>query len=361
MSAEALSKKQTTIIALVLVLIAAALVIQSGILSPKPEVVKPVIRVGYLMSDLHHLAYFVAKNQTAGRGRSFFEAHGVNVTDAVAGGYANGGVEMDAFAGGQVDRGYLGSAPAITKHLNAGVNTSIIAQVNEIGSGLVVAKDINRLSDLKGKTVAVPSRSSVQYFLLLKLAESEGVDIKDIAVIEMTPLANMKIKMEKGEISGFVAWEPFVSDAVISGVGKLLASSNDIWPHHVCCVLVVSNSFAADHRDLVVNFLRAHMEATEWINNAKSNQNSTEYRLLIDIAVHFTGRSPEVIESALKLIDYKFEMDQTFMNSFKAFAEKLIQYNIVPLEKLNERGYGDIDSFVTKYLNSRFLEEAKQK
>jgi len=356
-----LSKKQTTLIAVALVLIAAALAIQSGILSPKPEVVKPVVRVGYLMSDLHHLAYFVAKNQTAGGGRSFFEEYGVNVTDAAAGGYAQGGAEMDAFAGGQVDIGYLGSPPAITKHLNAGVNTSIIAQVNEIGSGLVVAEDINRFSDLKGKTVAVPSRSSIQYFLLLMLAEREGVEIKDITVIEVTPLANMKIKMETGEISGFIAWEPFVSDSVISGVGKLLASSNDIWPHHVCCVLAVSNSFAADHRDLVINFLRAHMKATDWINNAKSTPNSTEYNLLIDIAVHFTGRSPEVVENALKLIDYKFQIDQTFMSSFKAFTEKLIQYNIVPLEKLSQRGYGDIDSFVSKYVNKTFLEEAKRK
>jgi len=356
-----LSKKQTTIIALVLVLMAAALVIQSGVLSPRPEVVKPVVRVGYLMSDLHHLAYFVAKNQAAGGGRSFFEEYGVNVTDAAAGGYTQGGAEMDAFAGGQVDIGYLGSPPAITKHLNAGVNTSIIAQVNEIGSGLVVAEDINRFSELKGKTVAVPSRSSIQYFLLLKLAELEGVEIKDITVIEVTPLTNMKIKMERGEISGFVAWEPFVSEAVISGVGKLLASSNDIWPHHVCCVLVVSNSFAADHRDLVVKFLRAHMKATDWINNAKSKPNSTEYGLLIDIAVRFTGRSTEVVENALNFIDYKFEIDQTFISSFKAFTEKLIQYKIVPLEKLNQRGYGDIDSFVSKYVNKTFLEEAERK
>ena len=361
MSADALSRKQIAIITLVLFLIAAALVIQSGILSPKREVVKPVVRVGYLTSDLHHLAYFVAKNQTAGGGRSFFEEYGVNVTDAAAGGYAHGGAEMDAFAGGQVDIGYLGSPPAITKHLNAGVNTSIIAQVNEIGSGLVVARDIGRFSDLKGKTVAVPSHSSIQYFLLLALAEREGVEIKDIDVIDVSPLVNMKIKMEKGEVSGFVAWEPFVSDAVISGVGKLLASSNDIWPHHICCVLVVSNSFAAEHRDLVVKFLRAHIEATDWINNAKSKINSTEYGLLTDIAVHFTGRSPEVIESALKLIDYKFEIDQTFTSSFKAFTEKLIQYGIVPLEKLNQRGYGDVDSFVSKYVDKTFLEEAKRK
>lgn len=361
MSAEVLSKKQATLITLILVLVAAVFIVQSGILSPKPEAVKPVVRVGYLTSDLHHLAYFVAKNQSVGGGMSFFEEYGLNVTDAAAGGYAHGGAEMDAFAGGQVDIGYLGSPPAITKHLNAGVNTSIIAQVNEIGSGLVVSKDINRFLDLKGKTVAVPSHSSIQYFLLLMLAEREGVEIKDIQVIDVTPLANMKIKMEKGEISGFVAWEPFVSDAVISNIGKLLASSNDIWPHHICCVLVVSNSFAADHGDLVVKFLRAHMKATDWINNAKSKPNSNEYALLIDIAVHFTGRSREVVENALKLIDYKYEIDQTFISSFRVFTEKLIQYKIVPVKKLNQRGYGDIDSFISKYVNKAFLEEAKRK
>ncbi len=355
-----MSEKQRIIITLVLLLIAVAIVIQSGILSPKPEASAQAVRVGYLTSDLHHLAYFVAKDRTVGAGRSFFEEYGVNVTDAAAGGYAHGGAEMDAFAGGQVDIGYLGSPPAITKHLNAGVNTSIIAQVNEVGSGLVVAKDINQFSDLKGKTVAVPSRSSIQYFLLLRLAEREGVEIKDIQVVDVAPLGNMKIKLEKGDISGFVAWEPFVSEAIVSGVGKLLASSNDIWPHHVCCVLAVRNSFAADNPNSVVKFLRAHMKATDWINDAKSKPNSKEYALLVDIAVRFTGRSLEVVEQALKQIDYKFEIDENFMSSFEAFTEKLIQYNVVPIENLDQRGYRDIDSFVSTYVNKTFLEDAER-
>lgn len=142
------------------------------------------IRLGYLLGDLHQMAQAVAKNTTAwGTGKSMYQKYGLNVVDAVGAPFSAGGAEMTAFAAGLVDFGYLGAPPAIQRHLNEGVGTTIIAQANTEGSGIVVkaGAGIEELKDLVNKTVAVPgppAESSIQ-FLLLKIAlEREGLVLK---------------------------------------------------------------------------------------------------------------------------------------------------------------------------------------
>jgi len=327
-----------------------------------PSVNRPhsaTVRVGYLTADLHHIAYFVAKNKTVGGGQSFFEKYGVNVTDAVPGGYASGGVEMDAFAAGEVDIGFMGAPPAIIKHLNVGVNTTILAQVNDIGSALIVKNSINNSSQLKDKTIGVPSRSSIQYFLLLNYLEKNQMSITDIKIDEPLSGVRMEEKLQTDAIQGFVAWEPFPSDAVFKGIGKVLANSSDIWPHHLDCVIVADKTFIARYPSTVVNFLKAHVEATNWINNAKLNTSSAEYELLVDIGVQFTARSAPVIKEALNQIDYKYSINLAFLSTFIEYTGKLTDYGIVPLENLQKRGYSDKYDFAEKYIDESYLNQAE--
>lgn len=139
------------------------------------------IRLGYLMGDLHQLAKVVAENKSVlGGTKSLFEKYGLKVANATGAPFANGGTEMVAFAAGNVDMGYLGAPPALLQHLNAGVDTTVIAQANSEGSGLVVkaGSGIHELKDLVNKTVATPGESSIQ-FLLLKIAlEREGLKLE---------------------------------------------------------------------------------------------------------------------------------------------------------------------------------------
>lgn len=347
----------TTIIIILSSLLAVSLM---GGFSPSqpPEPELQTVRVGYLTGDIHQLSYFVAKNQSVGSGTSFFEKYKLNVTDAAEGGYSSGGTEMDAFAAGQVDIGFVGASPAITKRLNSLADTLVIAQANEIGSALVVAPNISSFTDLIGKTVAAPSRSSIQYFLLRSLAEQENVSIGDINVVEMG-VGNMKLALSSGQISAFIAWEPFPSDAVLSGVGKILFTSNEILPDHLCCVVVVNREFALANPETVINFLRAHIEATKWINQTMNKPDSQEYQLLINISTQFTGRNATIVETAFRNMIYKFDIDQTFRDSFTSYSDKLIQFGIVNPSKIQAAGYKDLNDFVNRYLEDGYLRIAK--
>lgn len=326
--------------------------------APAPEPVSPqVVRVGYLLADLHHIAYAVANDPEAGGGTSFYEQYGVITEDAMGAPYANGGVEMDHFASGDVQIGLLGAPPAITKHLNAGVGTNVVAQVNAIGSALIVAPEIEAPEDLLGQTVAVPGHAAIQFFLLLNFAQQQGLDISEITVIDMPP-PDMRVKLEAGEIAGFVAWEPWTADAVSTGAGKVMATSDEIWPDHLDCVVAVDQAFAEANPELVNRFLQAHIAATRWIVQALADPGSEDYEHLMDLAVAFTQRPRDVVELAFTNINFRTDLDEGFDESFKEYTEKLIEFGLIPAEKLTERGYSSVDDFVGKYVHPEYLEAA---
>jgi NitT/TauT family transport system substrate-binding protein len=169
----------------------------------------------------------------------------------------------------------------------------------------------------------------------------------------------MGAALEKGTIAGYIAWEPFVSDAVVNGTGKVIATSADIWPNHPCCVVVVDRKFAEKNPDVVQRFLLAHGVATQWINNALARADSPEYKLLVDLGTKFTGRDAAVISTAFKNIDYQAGIDTSFQQSFVQFTEKLLELNVVAPDKLKERGYQSVDDFAAACIQPAFREESK--
>jgi len=313
------------------------------------------VRVGYLLGDLHHIAYVVGQDAEAGGGTSFDDQYGVRVEDAAGAPYANGGVEMDHFAAGDVDLGMLGAPPAITKHLNASVDIRVIAQVNALGSALVVGPGIQAPEDLRGKTVAVPGHAAIQFFLFLIFAQQHSLDIADINVVDMPP-PDMRVKLEAGEIAGFLAWEPWPADAVSSGAGKVMATSSEIWPDHLDCVVAVDGAFASAQPDTVRRFLQAHIAATRWIQEALAQPDSEQYAHLIDLGAAFTQRPPAVVEAAFSNITFRSALDSGFNDSIRAYTEKLIEFGLIPPEKLTERGYSSVDDFVAQYVDPSFLQ-----
>ncbi len=348
------------IVALMVVSLLLVSVVPGCTEEPKPK--HGVVRVGYLTADLHQLAYAVARNASAGGGKSMFSNAGIKVEDAFSGGLANGGLVMDRFAEGTVDIGYLGAAPAISKHLNVGTNVKVIAQANELGSALVVKNAINSPSDLKGKTLGTPGHSTIQYFLLKTYLEShglkEGSGADDVQIIDLA-VGLLKAKLDSGDIVGFVAWEPFCADAISGGTCKVLVRSSDIWADHLCCLVAVEGKYAKAHSDDVIKFLNAHVKATKWMNAALADNTSLNYTLLVKIAMDFTGKSEQVVKESLANIRYKYAIDQGLKDSFKNYTNKLIEMNLTYNSLLSQRGYSNVGDFANKYIDATYLAKAE--
>ncbi len=320
------------------------------------------IRVAYLQGDIHQVAYFVANSVSAGGGESFFEQYDVKVENAKGAPYPSGGEVMTAFAAGDVDIGYLGSPPAIIAHVNAEVPTKVIGQVNSLGSAIVVKDDIVSASDLVGKTLATPGPSTIQQFMLLTYLEDNGLvvgDGPDEVQVTTVGVTLMKASMEANEIQGFIAWQPFPADAVDSGVGHVLADSTDIWPGHICCVVGTMEKFVKDHPDEVTDYLRAHIAATKWMQQAMADKESDEYDLLVQISVDFTGRNENVVKEALDGMDYGYALTGAWKTSFTEYTDKLIDQGTLTQEAMDNMGYATAQELTDEYVDDKYIKDAE--
>lgn len=249
----------------------------------------PVVRLGYLQADLHQLPAMVALEQ------GFFAQAGVDVK--VAGVFASGPEEMSAFAGGSLEVGYVGLAPVVTAAAHGTADVVILALANSEGSALVLSRgsSVTKGGDLAGKTIAVPGLGNVQDVLLRKVLDQAGLRPQDVTTLVIKP-PEMVSALRNKQIDGFVAWEPFPTQAVEQGVGWVYMSSHDIWPDHPCCVVAVSRRFYQEHPDTAGKILQAHVRAINWIKDHPDQA--------ISIARKYTGLPETVIAAAMKNIKY---------------------------------------------------------
>ncbi len=142
------------------------------------------VRVGYLGGDLHQAARLVCVNEDVGMGlygndTTIFEAFGIDYVASDGSPYASGGEEMDGFALGNIDIGYLGSPPAILKHINLDIGIHVISQVNSEGSAIFLAEDVDDPStDFEGMIFATPGPASIQHMMFMDHMEDLGYTVK---------------------------------------------------------------------------------------------------------------------------------------------------------------------------------------
>jgi len=266
------------------------------------------IRLGYLQNDLHHLPVFIALE------KGFFKQEGLDVE--VSGIFRAGPEEMSAFSAHELDIGYVGQAPATAAILNGVVDVKFISQVNLEGSAIVVRKNeqYKGLSDMSGKTVAIPGHATMQDFLLRKAVKKAGLSIDQIKLIVLKP-PEMIQALKHGHIDAFIAWEPYPSQALQKGAGRVLVSSKEIWPDHPCCVLVADNGFCINNPKAVDKILEIHRRACEFINNNKKEA--------IVIGTKYTGMDQMTILTAISNIKYSVEIDRHKSLEFVNYLREL--------------------------------------
>ncbi|MFX1465150.1 MAG: ABC transporter substrate-binding protein [Promethearchaeota archaeon] len=291
------------------------------------------IKIGYLRGDLHQLSFFVASE------RELYKEEGLDIAPSF---FSNGVEEMDAFTSGSIDIGYLGIAPAILKRINAETNIKIIAAVNYDGSAIIapVYSSLYSISDLKGKTIAIPGYGTVQNILLNMALEQSGININEVNMTQIGPW-NMQVTLEHRDVDAFIAWEPYPAKAVEEGSGKYLVKSSEIWKNHPCCVLAVQEDFLRDHRDIVEKIVKIHINATNWIKANPSEAAS--------IGAQWTGVDQEVVVLAMKNIEYNYYPDK---KSMKIYLEKLIQYGYVDSTQVE-----DVDLFMDSFIDTSIIEQ----
>jgi NitT/TauT family transport system substrate-binding protein len=180
---------------------------------------------------------------------------------------------IEALFAGALDMTYIGPNPAISGYVRSnGEALRIVAGATSGGASLVVRNDsgIQKPEDFHGKKVASPQMGNTQDVALRAWLLAHGMKSTDKGGdVQVIPLANpdqLTLFMKK-ELDAAWAPEPWATRLIREGNGRLFLDERSLWPdgQFVTAHLIVRTQFLKDHPDLVKDWIRAHVELTDWI------------------------------------------------------------------------------------------------
>jgi NitT/TauT family transport system substrate-binding protein len=226
-----------------------------------------ILRVGYFPNITHAQAL-------VGRANGQFEKSlGANVQIEWKA-FNAGPSAIEALFANAIDLTYVGPNPTVAGYFRSqGAAVRVIAGAASGGASLVVRKDagIQSASDFHGKKVATPQLGNTQDVALRSWMRANGLKSRekggDVQVIPISNPDQLTLFL-KGQIDAAWAPEPWAARLVHEGGGRIFLDERDLWPDHqfVITNIIVSPRFLKEHPDVVKNFLRTHVELTEWIN-----------------------------------------------------------------------------------------------
>jgi NitT/TauT family transport system substrate-binding protein len=200
--------------------------------------------------------------------------------------------------------------------------------------------ELSKVEDLRGKTIAIPSRFSTHNILIQKYLSEHNIAVSDVKFIDMAP-PEMVNALSTGKIEAFIVAEPFGGQAELQKVGKVLVLSKDIWHDHICCVLNMQESVLAQYPESVEELVGSLAKAANFID-----QNPNEAAKL---SVKYLGQKPEVIEHVLTQPKGRITFNNLIpqLKDFNETQEYLLKFGIAK---------ESID--IAQYIDDRFAKKA---
>lgn len=174
----------------------------------------------------------------------------------------------------QVGGGVVGAG--LFNAIGRGINIKIVGDKGNLDAGngfegIVVRKQladtIKGPADLKGKMYAMASLDITPEVTLDTYLRQAGLTIKDVNIVPLG-FADMQNALETGKIDAAGPIEPWLTRILDSGVAKLLVRSDAITPGQQQSVLLFSEQFATQQKDVAVRFMVAYLKGARFYNDA---------------------------------------------------------------------------------------------
>ena len=154
-----------------------------------------------------------------------------------------------------------------------GVPIKVVYLGHRYGSAVVVRKDgpIKTFADMRGKTIAIPSRFSDERLLLFRAMNVWGIEPNEIHMVEMAP-PDVSGALAARAIDAFVMGEPFPSQAEMAGYGRVLFQAREYWPDYMSCILVVRQDLIDRRPDIVQVLVDGIARSGLWLDKSKPHR-----------------------------------------------------------------------------------------
>ena len=178
---------------------------------------------------------------------------------------------------GRIQAAYM-LAPLVMDLTDWRIPLKIVSLGHRSGAVIMVRTDspYRKFADMRGKSIAIPSRFAVDYLFLRKMLAREGMSPKDIEVIEMAP-PDMPAALYAGAVDGYCTGEPFGAAAQRAGYARPLAMTRDEWRNYICCVLTVREELIRTNRPLVQELVNYVQAAGNWLDASPANRDKAAH------------------------------------------------------------------------------------
>jgi len=155
--------------------------------------------------------------------------------------------------------------------------------------GVIVRKDIKRINQLKGKTIATAQFTEVDFFIRY-LAQEAGLAIHTLGSLDATPhperlnlvytedgfgagdLFAADLKSGKNRLAGAVTWEPKVSEVVEASGGEAHVLTTNRNLLIIADVMILHRGFAEQHPKIVDGLVQGLLEGNRMVRDRPDTQ-----------------------------------------------------------------------------------------
>ncbi|TVY06746.1 ABC transporter substrate-binding protein [Paenibacillus cremeus] len=269
--------------------------------------------------------------------------------------FDNGSDFSTALATDQIDLGFVGPGPSTNQFLKS-KNFRVISGSNNGGAVLVAGKDsgINSAKDLKGKTVAIPTKGSTNEISLRLLLKENNLNVTTdktgVNIIARAP-ADTLIAMRQKEVDATLIPEPWGTQMEQEGIGKVIVPWDQVPPNkgnYPLTILVASDKFLKEHRDMAKQAIKANMDGIDFI---KKNPDKA-YEQINNQLKALSGKGMEInlIKAAISHLNLTTDVSK----------EALEEMARVSLDAGYIKDVKKEDLDLSKFLDLSLLNEVKQ-
>lgn len=227
---------------------------------------------------------------------------------------------MIALQKGQVQFGGLGYSNMPTLLERSMDNIKVISGNTTGGMDLVIRDgvEIDGWKSYEGLRIASPANSLATHLLRLNATEHD-FDFDKVIQVNMLPGPAALMAMRQGQIDGLIAWEPWVAQAVVDGLGYVpdyRLADNSVGG--INGIIGADMQFASANRETTVAFLKAMSEVYAYLS-----QNVDEH---VKVAVEFMGIAPAVAREAIENFSYD---ERIHLEPARNYTKLLHEYGIM--------------------------------
>lgn len=208
------------------------------------------IHVGVPAVSMGNIIIFAAKEA------GLFVKHGLDAEVVVMQG---SGIASRALVAGSVQISPIATPSVISADL-AGADMVILAHTMPgVVQSLMVRPEIKRAEDLKGKKIAVTTYGSLTDFLVRHLMKKKGLNPdRDVALLQVGADPERLASLKQGAVDGATLSHPAYIMAQRLGFSVLWDFYKEV--DYPWSEIVSRRAIIRQDRDLVINYMRAHLE-----------------------------------------------------------------------------------------------------